>query len=1049
MSRMLSSYAQVCARALTGGALMGLLAATGVARAQEAPDTKAPSAGDIVVTAQRMEEKILDVPISISAFSSKDLSDLKIEGGSELLRAIPNVNFSKDNFTGYNFSIRGIGTKATSVTADPAVAISFNNTTLLRNRLFEQEYFDIERLEVLRGPQGTLYGRNATAGVVNMIPNKPKFSKFSGEIQGELGNYGTKRARGFINIPLGDNLAVRAAGAWTKRSGFDYNTVTDHAVNGRDLWSIRLSALWAPTSNFSIGVFWEHFKEDDNRSRTGKQLCTRTPTASTFELSNGQGTYPLFEAWTASALTPGCQNKSLFTKDAYGVPNGIGSPIVSGLLFSSPFFQGQYDSGRLINPGADPFSTVDNRQSSNLREIATIYDPVFKAKNDVVQLNLEYDPSPDLHLFSQTLYMSDNYFGSQDFFRFDSKPVFARREDYENNPLFKAFDWGSTPNWQYWLPYLGASTAQGGVICDPQLGCSDRPLAVDISKSKSEQWSQELRFQSSFSGPINFSIGGNWVKFKTQEEYNVYSNTLTAIALGLNSSGFSGDCVNNPGSEGCIYIDPNPLNTGPQEGHNYLRSVSIAKIQSVAGFGELYWKMTDNLKLTAGLRYTDDKKTLTPVPSQLLTSRSQFGGGFVDRGYPQYADQVQQWRRVTGRMAIDWKPDLSFSDSTLVYASYARGYKAGGGNPAGNDFDPALASYTQLPQTYGPEDVNAFEIGTKNQFAGGKLVFSAAAFFNDYKGYQISQLIDRTFHTENVDARTMGIEMEGAWIPSRNFRIGATFGYLNTKIAKGQRSIDVMDRLQGHDDWVTLRPWAQSPNTCIAPKEVVSKVLSNPNLGDGVPPIINPGNGQPPRPWQPGDPPVFTNSGGVFLRFLCESPNFFAQGSRFFAPGTQYSQDFGFVFDPTAPYDPSKPANYNLNGFANYGAPNQGRGFAADIGGNELPNAPHFTFNVGAQYTLFFGDWSLAVRGDYYRQSSSYARIYNTAYDKLKGWGNGNLALTLSKPSSKMTAQFYVKNIFNSTPITDAYTGPDELSNFTNVFTLDPRVYGLSLKAAF
>src|SRR3546814_1755921 len=78
--------------------------------------------------------------------------------GSELVRAVPNVSFSKSNFASYNFSIRGIGTKALSVASDPAVAVSFNNTPLIRNRLFAQEYFDVERVEVLRGPQGTLYG---------------------------------------------------------------------------------------------------------------------------------------------------------------------------------------------------------------------------------------------------------------------------------------------------------------------------------------------------------------------------------------------------------------------------------------------------------------------------------------------------------------------------------------------------------------------------------------------------------------------------------------------------------------------------------------------------------------------------------------------------------------------------------------------------------------------------------------------------------------------------------------------------------------------------
>src|SRR3546814_1107401 len=85
------------------------------------------------------------------------------------MRAVPNLTFSKSNFTGYNLSIRGVGTKAISATSDPGVAIAFNNAGLIHNRFFEQEFFDMERLEVLRGPQGTLYGRNATGGVVNLI----------------------------------------------------------------------------------------------------------------------------------------------------------------------------------------------------------------------------------------------------------------------------------------------------------------------------------------------------------------------------------------------------------------------------------------------------------------------------------------------------------------------------------------------------------------------------------------------------------------------------------------------------------------------------------------------------------------------------------------------------------------------------------------------------------------------------------------------------------------------------------------------------------------
>ena len=318
---------------------------------------------EVVVTARRMEERIIDVPVAVSAFSAEQLDERKIEGGSELLRVVPNVNFSKDNFTGYNFSIRGIGAKVLATTADPGVAISFNNTPLLRNRLFEQEYFDVQRLEVLRGPQGTLYGRNATAGVVNLLPNLPELGAFSGDLQGEVGNHGTQRLRGHVNIPIGDTLALRFAGATTQRDGFDYNTVTDQNVNGRDLWSTRVGVLWEPTENFRANFLWERFREDDDRARTGKMLCTRGITPDSIEWTAPDGTarsHPTHAYWTKTSITPGCTPNSLYDDDAYGVPDGRSFPMTAGLVHydDCPAGRAHARDGRRRRPIGPPRRTV-------------------------------------------------------------------------------------------------------------------------------------------------------------------------------------------------------------------------------------------------------------------------------------------------------------------------------------------------------------------------------------------------------------------------------------------------------------------------------------------------------------------------------------------------------------------------------------------------------------------------------------------------------------------------------------------------------------------
>lgn len=960
---------------------------------------------EIVVTAQKREERIQDVPIAISVFTAAALDEQKIESGGELLRGTPNVNFSKTNFASYNFSIRGIGTKALSVTTDPAVAISFNSMPMVRNRLFEQEYFDVERIEILRGPQGTLYGRNATAGVVNMIPVFAKPGKSEAALKLEAGNFGSMRASGMINLPLGDKLAVRAAGAWTQRDGYDFNSVTNRRVNGRNLWSGRGSLVWEPGDRFKASLVWEHFQEKDNRSRTGKQLCHNDPSPTAID-----GTSVL--APDAGFFSQGCKAGSLYEDAAFGVPNGASLPSilaaaagVSGGVGFNIDPDGNYLGFYTAIPfGTDPYSEVV--QSRNLREIATTIDPRFRAKNDIVQLNLDFELNDGLKLVSQTGWTRDRYWSTQDYGRFESKPVFTNTSEgvYQFGPdgRLPAFDL---------LP--------GGVFCDEQLGCARGVLSADLNRAKSRQWSQEFRLQSDLDGPLNFNLGVNYLDFKIDEDYFVFNNTFTLAGLILfnrtqqgNGVPIRRDCppgltlANTPGRSSCLYVDPNPIDSINGEGHNYFRSHNVARTKSYAGFGELYWQATDTLKITAGLRYTRDIKTTTPYPSQVLLVPDGggigIGGGYVNSGYPALPDIKQKWGEFTGRFVLDWKPDLGFTDDSLFYASYARGYKAGGTNSPGIGSVPDQLGFFQVDPRFKPEFVNAFEIGTKNSFAGGKLSLNATAFFYDYKDYQVSQIIDRATRNENFNAQSWGLELESIWRPTSRLRFNMNAGLLDTRIGKGERSIDVMNRTQGHDDWVLVKPWVQLASNCIAPKALVKQALQSIAAGaDPAAPSVN-----------------------LQLTGFCPFGGRVVGGPETFG------------------------VNYNPLTYADVGQ-NQGQGFYADLSGNELPNAPHWTFNLGAQYTLPLGDWDLTVRGDYYRQGKSWARVYNAVNDRLRSWDNANLSLSIERPDSDLTFQIYVKNLFNDTPITDAFINSDDSGLTTNVFTLDPRIVGFSIAKRF
>ncbi|RYY17595.1 MAG: TonB-dependent receptor, partial [Alphaproteobacteria bacterium] len=198
--------------------------------AQGAPPASfATDTSDIIVTAQKRSERLQDVPIAVSAFSGETLKEQRIESGNQLNQYVPNFSFNRANYGETNFQIRGVGFQLATASGDTGVGVHENNVPLGVNRLADADFYDLERIEVLRGPQGTLYGRNATGGVVNLITAKPT-KRLEGSATMDVGSYGTMRLQGFLNVPIADWLQVRAAGTLLKRSGFQTNI-----DNGRDL----------------------------------------------------------------------------------------------------------------------------------------------------------------------------------------------------------------------------------------------------------------------------------------------------------------------------------------------------------------------------------------------------------------------------------------------------------------------------------------------------------------------------------------------------------------------------------------------------------------------------------------------------------------------------------------------------------------------------------------------------------------------------------------------------------------------------------------------
>jgi outer membrane receptor protein involved in Fe transport len=890
---------------------------TAVFAAPPDPSTEQPQPelNEIVVTAQRRSEALQDVPIAVSAFTPEMLESKRIDTGPELVMDLPNVTAAKSYFGGFNVQIRGIGTPLGTASSDSGVGIHLNNVPLTSSRFFEAEFFDISQVEVLRGPQGTLYGRNATGGVVNVKTAMPS-DTFSALANVEGADYGTFKAKGMLNLPLGDGFALRLAASYLRRSGFGENTYNGEDVDGRDLFSTRVTLGFTPNESLKATLMWQHFGESDTRLRAGSDLCTKDPGPASV------GGVAVTDTITRGLLSQGCADASIYTPQAHSTPNSLATLFgILPQLFGVT--SGDYNAG----------STV----SSNLHDTQSYFSPKYQARNDIIQLDLEYRLASNLTLSSLTGYLKDDVDNFGDFFGY------VPTAGFNATPLTPA-----------------------GVFNDPQLGALSRSAAFTRFTQPSEQYTQELRVQSDFAGPMNFAFGANYLHYKTNQINSIDANTLTMAAEALN-----GGVPCALGNSACIYIDPY-AGTGGTVGHNYYVNETPLKLRSEAAFGEFYYSFTDDLKLTLGARYTHDHKEQTNIPVPLL----QPGSGLTI-GSP--ATLVSDFKTPTGRIGLDYSLHRSSGDRSLLYAFYSRGYKAGGSNA------PAAVGVGSVKANFDPEYVNAFEVGMKNTFLEGRLTANLTAFYYNYSNYQVAEIVSETQVVQNVNARLAGLEFESTWRPIRPLQMDLTAGLLRTRL-RNSEAIDPLNITNG-DPGLTLVKSSAAGN-CAAPTAALSNLIA----------IIE---------QQPGAPHVTGVSGNpAALLGVC---------------GGAYS-GLGIV-------------------------PSQGE--ATQLDGHELPNAPSWTVSLGTQYTWSLRDnWTTTLRGDFYAQGNSYARIYNTAVDRLRGWQDVNTSLQFSNGRA-WQAQLFVKNVFDKQPVVNLFFADAVTGSYAQGFTIEPRVYGANVTVSF
>ena len=241
---------------------------------QEAASTRdAGGIGVITVTARRREEGIQNVPISVAAFGGEALADRQIDSSDKLTQLAPNVQFSavapaSGNSSSSAIFIRGVGQTDFLTSTDPGVGFYVDGVYFARASGTAISLLDVERVEVLRGPQGTLFGRNTVGGAIQVFSARPQFSGISGNAGAVVGDYDRMEVRGVVNVPISDTLAFRGAAIKRKRDGYVTNILNGRDYGDVNTFAARASLLWQPNDRFEALLIGDYTKDDLNGSPT-------------------------------------------------------------------------------------------------------------------------------------------------------------------------------------------------------------------------------------------------------------------------------------------------------------------------------------------------------------------------------------------------------------------------------------------------------------------------------------------------------------------------------------------------------------------------------------------------------------------------------------------------------------------------------------------------------------------------------------------------------------------------------------------------------------
>ena len=737
--------------------ILGLSVFTFNVYAQEESEYEGRTVEEVVTTALRQESSLQDTAITVTAITGDGLEARQIENAEDLQFAIPTLGFQKGAYSGSGLTLRGIGNFCVGNACSAALGVFWNGQVASASALYEAELFDIERVEVLRGPQGTLFGDGTTAGVIQIITQKPG-DEFGGYVKADLGDYNSMRMSAAVDLPLSENLRSRIAVSSLKRDGFVTNSYNGDELDDRNTQSARLTFEYDYSDDTLVRVTYEHTNADDNRLRAARQYCKSHPILG------------------CSALETGMD--AVFSAGGYGHWLSYAMQQQTGLNYTD----------------------ARNNPSSSIRSVDLDYTPWHTATNTNFAIQIESKLTDSINMDLSYAYSTRDYEDSQ---------------DYDHSVSVRPYAIGPITTWLHW-----DRPSQGAPIVGTNTYASNGTVDYAATESEWTQtearFYSDFDGGFNFSAGIFYLESGSQVDYDLAAPYmNYWGNTSNGPLCGIfpDSCGY-GSAIFwvpwfqslQPGKQYAIglaqagYITPDQIGGAVLQ---YATNAAMAASDATCGgkcpllpymqqynndsnasrntfgiYGEMYFDLSDKTTITLGARHTKYEIDVVNYVG-LLDLQGITAGWYGKPERPLGVKNLFDADKNTFKIGVDH----SFNDDHLLYVTLSTGFKPGGTNPTSGD---------GVPFAFGAEEATVLEIGSKSTFLDGRLQLNSSVYYNDYAGLQVSKIVRRSSVNENSDAEIKGFETEFQFFLSDKWLLDGYFAWTDAKFTKFE-SVDPLN----------------------------------------------------------------------------------------------------------------------------------------------------------------------------------------------------------------------------------------------------------------